>query len=294
MASEYPNEIDEFRDVENLPGIVRDDADLKNFFAEDFHDLANAIIAIQETLGLNPEGEYETVLEWLEALQAGSGGTGHWIVDAGAPDSGEGVDGDLYLNSTNGDVYQKSSGSWGSPLMNIKGTNGTNGTNGAGVASGGTTGQKLVKASDDDFDTEWVDDGGGGGGSTIFNWGFVGNDTLNHSQTRYIPRAYFPGTGSAITPAENTSHFLIPKAGTLKNLYIKNDYNDLSNTCTVTLRKNGSDQSLVAVMSAGGGSANDTTHTVSVNAGDIISLKVVTGAGSGQVQNLLGAVELEF
>jgi hypothetical protein len=32
---------------------------------------------------------------------------------------------------------------------------------GEGIASGGTTGQVLAKASDDDFDTEWVDEPGG-------------------------------------------------------------------------------------------------------------------------------------
>lgn len=46
------------------------------------------------------------------------------------------------------------------------GTNGTNGTDGEGVPIGGTTGQQLAKATNDDFDTEWVDPGGGGGGWT--------------------------------------------------------------------------------------------------------------------------------
>lgn len=36
-------------------------------------------------------------------------------------------------------------------------------TRGPGVAKGGTTDQKLVKASNADYDTKWVDDTGGGG-----------------------------------------------------------------------------------------------------------------------------------
>ncbi len=36
------------------------------------------------------------------------------------------------------------------------GTDGTNGTNGVGVPAGGTTGQALVKASNDDYDTTWA------------------------------------------------------------------------------------------------------------------------------------------
>ena len=35
------------------------------------------------------------------------------------------------------------------------------------MAAGGTTGQVLVKSSDADYDTEWVDPQGGGGGTNI-------------------------------------------------------------------------------------------------------------------------------
>lgn len=38
----------------------------------------------------------------------------------------------------------------------IQGIQGETGATGAGIASGGTTGQALVKASGDDFDTEWA------------------------------------------------------------------------------------------------------------------------------------------
>jgi hypothetical protein len=39
---------------------------------------------------------------------------------------------------------------------------GTQGASGVGVPAGGTTGQALVKASGDDYDTEWADPSGGG------------------------------------------------------------------------------------------------------------------------------------
>ena len=49
----------------------------------------------------------------------GSGGTGgagtpgsKWYNGAGAPSDGVGVDGDYYLNDTNGDVYVKAGGTW--------------------------------------------------------------------------------------------------------------------------------------------------------------------------------------
>lgn len=44
------------------------------------------------------------------------------------------------------------------------GSVGATGPTGAGVAAGGTTSQVLAKVSDDDYDTEWVDQSGGGGG----------------------------------------------------------------------------------------------------------------------------------
>lgn len=48
-----------------------------------------------------------------------------WYSGSGAPDDGDGVDGDYYLNETNQDVYKKASGTWGSVLLNIKGVAGS-------------------------------------------------------------------------------------------------------------------------------------------------------------------------
>jgi hypothetical protein len=47
-----------------------------------------------------------------------------WLNGAGAPASTLGRDGDYYVNNTNGDVYTKSGGAWGSPITNIKGPTG--------------------------------------------------------------------------------------------------------------------------------------------------------------------------
>lgn len=46
-------------------------------------------------------------------------------------------------------------------LKGEKGENGTNGTDGLGVPAGGTTGQVLVKKTNADNDTEWIDPTGG-------------------------------------------------------------------------------------------------------------------------------------
>ena len=56
--------------------------------------------------------------------QPGSDGVGsEWITGAGAPSNSLGENGDLYLDTTNGDVYQKFSGSW-TLVANLAGTNG--------------------------------------------------------------------------------------------------------------------------------------------------------------------------
>lgn len=52
-------------------------------------------------------------------------------------------------------------GAQGNPGTN--GTNGTDGADGVGVPAGGTTDQVLAKASNTDFDTEWVTPSAGGG-----------------------------------------------------------------------------------------------------------------------------------
>lgn len=73
--AEYPENIYEQRTLENLPGIVFDALQPRNLFAEDILNLANEIIAIETVLGLEPNGAYETVKAWLEALSEGGGAT---------------------------------------------------------------------------------------------------------------------------------------------------------------------------------------------------------------------------
>lgn len=54
-----------------------------------------------------------------------------WITGAGAPGGGTGEDGDMYLNTSNGDVYgPKAGGAWGAPVANIIGPAGSNGATG--------------------------------------------------------------------------------------------------------------------------------------------------------------------
>jgi hypothetical protein len=59
-----------------------------------------------------------------------------WFVGSGAPNDANNNDGDLYLDSDTGDVYKKDSGTWGSPVANIKGDTGLTGNDGNNGSQG--------------------------------------------------------------------------------------------------------------------------------------------------------------
>jgi len=92
----------------------------------------------------------------IDEQTGGGGGGSSWFDGAGTPSSGLGVNGDYYLNTTNGDVYEKAGGTW-TLVGNIKGPAGTNGTNGVGVPVAGTAGQILAKIDSTNYNTEWID-----------------------------------------------------------------------------------------------------------------------------------------
>jgi len=77
MTAKFPADIYSERATENLPGIVYDANDKKQMYSEDFQRHAEEIIAIENTLGENPQGAYATVKAWLTAL-AGAVGGGVW------------------------------------------------------------------------------------------------------------------------------------------------------------------------------------------------------------------------
>jgi len=89
----------------------------------------------------------------------------------------------------------------------------------------------------------------------------------------------FAGNNSA---TEDLSEVLITRSGTLRNLYVRTSAgNDL--TTTITVRKNGAGTSLAVALSSGSTTGNDTSNTVSVSAGDRVTLQmaVASGVGSG-------------
>jgi len=83
----------------------------------------------------------------------GTGGTSvTFLSGAVAPTADKGVDGDVYLNTSNGDLHKKASGAW-TLLMNLKGATGAQGTAGAQGIQGvkgdkGDTGATGAKGAD--------------------------------------------------------------------------------------------------------------------------------------------------
>lgn len=87
-------------------------------------------------------------------------------------------------------------------LKGEKGENGTNGTDGLGVPAGGTTGQVLVKKTNADNDTEWIDPTGGQ----------ASGDTLPIGSIMPYPKATAPENwlicdGSAISRTDYSELF---------------------------------------------------------------------------------------
>lgn len=67
--ADFPGSIFTPRTVENLPGLTLDPAETANLFAEDVNLPNDEIVAIEETLGTDPQGSFDTVGEFLASLQ---------------------------------------------------------------------------------------------------------------------------------------------------------------------------------------------------------------------------------
>lgn len=68
--SDYPGAVDTFRSPDNVPGNSYDPAKTTAIFSEDFSTRSEAIVAIEETLGTDPQGASATVKARLAAIEA--------------------------------------------------------------------------------------------------------------------------------------------------------------------------------------------------------------------------------
>lgn len=129
---------------------------------------------------------------------------------------------------------------------------------------------------------------GDGAFSTITKAAFV-----THSSGTVAAGAtvYFSAYGNSAT--ETQVSFVCPVAGTIRNLYASADAAPgAAQTFTYTVRKGAADTAVTCQTSGGAATAsNDTTHSATVAAGDLLTVKLVTSAGAA-VQRHTAAFEV--
>lgn len=121
----------------------------------------------------------------------------------------------------------------------------------------------------------WQAPPAGGGGSAIIHRG--ASSVSNTTAARFL----YPGYAAfGVTAFE--IEMRVPRGGTIRNLYFKSRTNSFpaGTTVTVTLRKNGVDPALAVTVGGGVTEGEDTADTVTVAAGDKLSLKIQKSATS--------------
>lgn len=105
---------------------------------------------------------------------------------------------------------------------------------------------------------------------------FGASASLNATTTSYL----FPGF-SENTVGTNELKIYMPAAGKLSNLYVWERTGSTTQGIVYTVNKNSTPSTITCTVPAGAGSvnANDTTHTLSVAAGDLISISAAGVSG---------------
>ena len=115
--------------------------------------------------------------------------------------------------------------------------------------------------------------------------GFSDNSVAPQADTRFIDE--WNGGNSAVAPTTELAPIVAPRAGTLRNLFVRHSAAaGNGNAVVYTVRKNGVDTLLTCSLPTNAiGQASDTLHTVLVAQGDRITLKATKAAaiGSGNV-----------
>ena len=158
-------------------------------FAPGYFDIGNEI---DQIVTLKPNTEWaNAVADRVNEIELGA----QWLNGSGVPSGALGNDGDYYINTANNDVYTKSSGSWGSPILNITGATGATGATGSTGATG-TAG------------STWYQGAGAPSGGTGVN----GDYYLNTSTGGIYLKS--SGTWSVIVTLTSTDTNAIHKDGT--------------------------------------------------------------------------------
>lgn len=138
-------------------------------------------------------------------------------------------------------------------------------------------------------------DGAGGSAKTFF--ANSNSTTVVASTSRFVS---INGNRNTLTSQDPTGlatgameyAVVMPMAGSFKNLYaVANLQPSTGQTFTIALVVNESVTTLSAEITDAGYTGSDTTHSVSVNAGDYVALKITVSAGDSSFN---GTYSLEF
>jgi hypothetical protein len=171
---------------------------------------------------------------------------------------------------------------------------------GAGISSGNDTNQAHnVSFVAGDLLSIHTSASGTTTGTGVTRWTIAANCAANTSMLlsgggaigTVFPRYISPQTADTGTSAGFVES-VMPTAGTLKNAYVKLAANvAASATLIFTLYQNGNPTSIVATVTAGNSTTNDTTHSVTVAAGDRLYWAVTATGSPG---SHTPAISLEF
>lgn len=118
----------------------------------------------------------------------------------------------------------------------------------------------------------------------------LASSSLSPGATSYCA----PGV-SSFNGTESARQVVIPFACTIDKLYVKTTGAQPGDgACTVTVRKNGSDTTVVATITTSGAAGNytDTSHTGTYAAGDLLSVKGVNASGSASAT--IGSISMRI
>lgn len=128
---------------------------------------------------------------------------------------------------------------------------------------------------------------GGGGGSHANFFGTSGPAIVLNSSAQVVWT--MPQGNNQTFTTQNIPQYIIPAACTISNMYVYVIANSSSSNDTFTLNVNSVNSTLKVTTTAGmTGSFSDLTHSVSVNAGDIIQFEMSATSG-GSVTGLISA-----